>query len=557
MGKTRKCGLYIRVSTEEQAQKEEGSLKNQRARMNRFVVEKNRHAEDYNTGDEWLIHDFYEENPKSAKNTDRPKYQQLMSDIEGGLVNTILFTELSRLPRSTKDFLELCGFLEDHDADFVCLQHPELNSTSAHGRILMTMLVAMMQFEREINVDRSQKSFQERSGRGLWTGGQLLGYDLMDEKMKGHMKINEAEKKIVQFIFRKYIETGSIGKVVKLCRQHGYKSKTYESRRKETHHGTDFTYTSIKQLLANLAYVAKKQLGRPRRVKGKNGEWRTVASPITPKVIATDCWERIIEQADFDKVQDMLAVSSRSRMPAKASKGEHIYLLGQSLFCNQCREMLTNGGPHKDGVLVPHYVHRHGTKADFCVLPPNINAERLDEVVWERIARNLSDADLQRWAEEAQQSEQKKGVEDIQAEVVETQKALKAKTDSHKNIIGAFHGGEADGETKKLLGVLAEDIAALRQRLAEQKGELEAARQKQAAVAGKPKSVARMRATALKDLDDAQKREILKLLVSRVELTPNSIVLNPVQGDPIVGEVRERQGVRSGRWRFIDVEWLN
>ena len=219
--------------------------------------------------------------------------------------------------------------------------------------------------------------------------------------------------------------------------------------------------------------------------------------------------------------------------------------------------MLTNGGSYRDGVLTPHYVHRLGKKKSYCVVPPNINAERLDEVVWDRIARNLSDADLQRWVEEAQQSEQKKGVEEVQDEISDIQKALKAKTDSHKNIIGAFHGGEADGETKKLLGVLAEDIAALRQRLSEQKGELEEARQKQAAAAGKPKSVARMRATAVKDMDAAQKREILKLLVSRVELTPNSIVLNPVQGDPIVGEVRERAGVRSGRWRFIDVEWLN
>lgn len=61
----------------------------------------------------------------------------------------------------------------------------------------------------------------------------------------------------------------------------------------------------------------------------------------------------------------------------------------------------------------------------------------------------------------------------------------------------------------------------------------------------------------MKNLDAAQKRELLKMLILRVELTPNSIVLNPIVGDPIVGEVKERQGVRSGRWRFVDVEWLN
>jgi hypothetical protein len=33
--------------------------------------------------------------------------------------------------------------------------------------------------------------------------------------------------------------------------------------------------------------------------------------------------------------------------------------------------------------------------------------------------------------------------------------------------------------------------------------------------------------------------------------------LNPFDGEPIGGEVQEREGVRSGRWRFIELEWLN
>jgi len=68
-----------------------------------------------------------------------------------------------------------------------------------------------------------------------------------------------------------------------------------------------------------------------------------------------------------------------------------------------------------------------------------------------------------------------------------------------------------------MLGVLAEDIAALRARLADKKKALAVA--KQEASAGKPKSPAKMRATALKDLDAVQKRELLKTIVRRVELT--------------------------------------
>jgi hypothetical protein len=217
--------------------------------------------------------------------------------------------------------------------------------------------------------------------------------------------------------------------------------------------------------------------------------------------------------------------------------------------------MMTHGGPQKVGGVIPYYTHRKDRKADSCILPPNINARRLDEVVWERVARNLNDADLKRWADEAIEAERAKGTDAIKAEIVEIQRALKAKTESHSNILRGFEGGTVDSESRNTLNGISDDIASLRMRLAKKKKELAVA--KQEASSSKPKTPARMRATALKDLDKAQKRDLLKMLIRRVELTPNSIVLNPFEGDPIVGGVLERKGVRSGRWRFMDVEWLN
>jgi hypothetical protein len=55
----------------------------------------------------------------------------------------------------------------------------------------------------------------------------------------------------------------------------------------------------------------------------------------------------------------------------------------------------------------------------------------------------------------------------------------------------------------------------------------------------------------------SQKRQILQTILRRVVLVKNSVVIEPYQGDPIVGELLERQGVRSGRWRYMDVKWLN
>ena len=86
MAKIHKCGLYIRVSTDEQADRPEGSLKNQRKRLEHFVQDNNQHAQASGTDEEWTVHNVYEEEPKSAKDTNRPKYQQLIADIDAGAV---------------------------------------------------------------------------------------------------------------------------------------------------------------------------------------------------------------------------------------------------------------------------------------------------------------------------------------------------------------------------------------------------------------------------------------------------------------------------------------
>ena len=70
--KTRKCGLYIRVSTLRQASVEDGSLKAQEAKLKAYI-----NYENSNKGN-WEIYDIYREEGRSAKNLNRPQFQRLM-----------------------------------------------------------------------------------------------------------------------------------------------------------------------------------------------------------------------------------------------------------------------------------------------------------------------------------------------------------------------------------------------------------------------------------------------------------------------------------------------
>src|SRR5258708_1058817 len=97
----KQIGLYIRVSTEEQAENPEGSIKNQTERLIQTVKLRNYE------GAFGEIIDTYVDRARSGKNTKRLELQRMLKDIRLGRINLIMSSELSRISRSIKDFSEI------------------------------------------------------------------------------------------------------------------------------------------------------------------------------------------------------------------------------------------------------------------------------------------------------------------------------------------------------------------------------------------------------------------------------------------------------------------
>ncbi len=97
-----KVGIYLRVSTEEQARIQDGSLVSQKKRLEEYVEGQCRKESGWGK-----VVDIYCDEAKSGKNMNRPEFQRMLSDIRLGKINLVLSTELSRLSRSIKDFCEL------------------------------------------------------------------------------------------------------------------------------------------------------------------------------------------------------------------------------------------------------------------------------------------------------------------------------------------------------------------------------------------------------------------------------------------------------------------
>ena len=112
-----KIGIYVRVSTEEQAQVADGSIESQQHRIKSFIDIKRLQEKDWGKVVDTYIDDGY-----SAKSTNRPAYQRMIRDLKLGKINLILITDLSRLSRNISDFCELYKELGKYKANFLSIK---------------------------------------------------------------------------------------------------------------------------------------------------------------------------------------------------------------------------------------------------------------------------------------------------------------------------------------------------------------------------------------------------------------------------------------------------
>ncbi|MBI3097982.1 MAG: recombinase family protein [Planctomycetes bacterium] len=244
------CALYVRVSTDRQASKEFSSLDTQEDVLRQFVKEKNEREEP--SGTKWTIVKVYSE-AKSAKDTNRPVFQQMLRDIEAGLVNMIVFIRLDRFSRSLRDFLNLQDFLRDHGCGFISKHDPMLDTSSPHGEFIVRLFLMLAEYERKLTSARVKEKMGWRATQGLWNGGQILGYDL-SRNPTGTLVVNEKEAAIIRYLYRTYAETRSLRQTAKLANEKGHRTKSYLSRTNQQHEGVRFNKYTVWQTLINPVY---------------------------------------------------------------------------------------------------------------------------------------------------------------------------------------------------------------------------------------------------------------------------------------------------------------
>ena len=311
----KKCGLYMRVSTEDQA-REGFSLSEQKERLEAFCKFKG-----------YEIIDYYQDAGISAKTGNhRPEFERLKDDIKAKRINTIVALKLDRITRSIYDWENLMTFLDENDAYLDCV-NDEINTTSANGKMISRLLMSVSQNEIERTSERTKVGLAGAIKCGHIPHIAPLGYKHEDKKLV----IDYATKDVIVRIFDLYYNGYSYQKISNLFNEEQVLGKT------------NWQDSTIVTILENEIYKGD-------FVHGKRTKHPTYYKDVVEPIISKEMWEDCQVQ---------------KKKNSRSFQRTLTYLYMQKLKCPKCGRILGGKATTKKSGKSYFYYYCNDCKIEF------------------------------------------------------------------------------------------------------------------------------------------------------------------------------------------------
>ena len=311
-----RCGVYVRVSTEDQ--RDNGYSIDSQLRMIKEYCEKNNYD----------IVDIYNDAGHSGKDLMRPEMQRLLKDIKSHKIEIIVAIKVDRLTRNNYDGFWLLNYCEEHDVKIELILEP-YDVTTANGEMIFGMNLVFGQRERKEIGARTKRAMEEMALKHIHPSKAPYGY--IRNKETGHLEIEPIEAQVVKEIFE-------------LCKQgNSTRSISITLKNKKAYLKTGkWTSDRVYKILTNSIYIGIFEYGKYCR------------KPQDILRVENYC-EQIIDVDTWKLTRRVLEKNKHSNY------GEHIHLFTGIVRCPTCGKILSSTNSFKYSGTPKEKVYYHLT----------------------------------------------------------------------------------------------------------------------------------------------------------------------------------------------------
>lgn len=293
--KTKKVGIYCRVSTEDQRDRE--TIATQRDFARRYCESR-----------DYIITRIYEDDGVSATKcpslSQRPGGGQLLEDARNNQFDLVLVYKLDRLGRGARHLLGAVDELECYVP--VCSMTEAFDSLTPSGRLMRTIMAGAGEYERDTFIERSTEATNRLAREGQWMGGIVpYGYRVRGLKREARLVVTEepiegialSEADIIRLIYRLAAEEGRSSNLIadhlnSLGVPPAYtragREEVLRGKRKETTQGI-WRYGRVCNMIKNPTYKGVHFYGR------RSAKTREIIERAVPAIVSEAIWEKAQE----------------------------------------------------------------------------------------------------------------------------------------------------------------------------------------------------------------------------------------------------------------------
>ena len=346
MATTPQVAIYLRVSTEEQRERES-------------ILTQRNFAEKYCALHEQVPYGWYADDGVSGTIAMemRPEGARLLQDARAGKITMLLVYRVDRIGRKAKHVLNAVGALEECGVRVVSMTEPFDTSTPA-GRLMLTMLSGFADFEHDSIIERSVEGTNRLARAGTWLGGIVpYGYLVQGEKKDARLVVSEqrmpdcalSEADVIRLLYRRTVddnwpcqriadELNALGVPPAYVRD----GRELRAKRTATVQGI-WRAGRIRNMIVNTTYKGVHRYGQ-RSAKSD----REIIERDVPAIVSVETW---------DWAQELL----HSHMLVSMRNAKHEYLLRGLITCGVCG--LTCSGRFDEKRQVSFYTCNGKTQA--------------------------------------------------------------------------------------------------------------------------------------------------------------------------------------------------